>query len=397
MEREATALTWMTVRQSQGRGSSVVNILRRLPLSRLLLLWALVIALGASATALAYALGSGPTPPAKPLAQAIHDALAANGGQAAEGVTARVTLTNHLLEGANLATGGKTGELTSNPLLTGASGRLWVAKDGDVRIELDAENGDTEIYYDGQTISVYDTATNTLYRYTPPAPDPGREPSPQGHGDREVPSVAKIEEAISKLSRHANVSGATPTDVAGQPAYTVRVSPKEGESLLGGAELSFDANTGIPLRAAIYSVDSSSSPVIELAATEVSYGPVSSSVFEFTPPANAKVKNISTPANHTDTTKAAAGKPKLTSDGHGLSAIAVLASSRYGESKTSTSADKSAQDPLKGLPQVSIDGVNASELRTELGTVLSFERSGVRYVLAGSVAPSAIEALARGL
>ena len=83
----------------------------------------------------------------------------------------------------------------------------------------------------------------------------------------EVPSVAKIEEAISTLSEHANVSGATPTDVAGQAAYTVRVSPNESGSLIGGAELSWDAVHGVPLRAAIYS-STSSSPVIELAATE---------------------------------------------------------------------------------------------------------------------------------
>ncbi len=44
-----------------------------------------------------------------------------------------------------------------------------------------------------------------------------------------------------------------------------------------------------------------------------------------------------------------------------------------------------------------INGVTASELQTELGTILSFERGGVRYVLAGAVTPAAIEALARGL
>src|SRR5664280_1206802 len=80
-------------------GDPVVNILRRLPLSRLLLLCSLVIALGASATAIAFALGSGPTPPPKPLAQAVHDALAA---APVEGVSANVKLTDHLLEGASL-------------------------------------------------------------------------------------------------------------------------------------------------------------------------------------------------------------------------------------------------------------------------------------------------------
>ena len=44
---------------------------------------------------------------------------------------------------------------------------------------------------------------------------------------------------------------------------------------------------------------------------------------------------------------------------------------------------------LEGLPQVNINGTKANELRTELGTLLSFERSGVRYLLAGSVSPGA--------
>ena len=43
------------------------------------------------------------------------------------------------------------------------------------------------------------------------------------------------------------------------------------------------------------------------------------------------------------------------------------------------------------------DGVSASELRTALGTVLTFERAGVRYVVAGAVEPSAVEAIAKGL
>jgi hypothetical protein len=46
---------------------------------------------------------------------------------------------------------------------------------------------------------------------------------------------------------------------------------------------------------------------------------------------------------------------------------------------------------------VKINGASASELATPLGTVLSFERAGVRFLLAGSVTPSALEAVARGL
>ena len=231
-------------------------------------------------------MSSGPTPPAKPLANAVRDALTA---APVEGVSANITLTNHLIEGANLASaGGQGGEVTGSALLSGGSGRMWISKDGRVRLELQSEKGDTQVIYDGHTVTLYDASSNTLYRYTPSASEGWTSYAPLARTGRhtsekhaagksasadEAPSVAKIEEAIAHAQQHAKLSGATPASVAGQPAYTVRVSPKEGGSLLGGAELSFDSVHGVPLRAAIYS-STSSSPVIELAATEVSYGPV---------------------------------------------------------------------------------------------------------------------------
>jgi outer membrane lipoprotein-sorting protein len=366
-----------------------VNIFRRLPLNRLLLLCAVAIAVGVGVTAIASALDSGPVPPPKPLAQAVHDALSGANGASIEGVSARIQLTNHLLEGANLVTGGGQGdEIASNPLLAGASGRLWIGKSGDVRIELQTEKGDTEIVYDGHTLSLYDAATNTLYRYTPPTP---KQPAGgDATGTHEVPSVAKIEQAIAHIGKHATVSGATPTDVAGHAAYTVRVSPNEAGSLLGSVELTFDAANGTPLRAAIYSTDSSTAPVVELAATELSYGPVAASIFDITPPANAKIEEVSAPspegtASHQ---RNGANRPELTTSGHGVSSIAAL------ERKAAAGSGNSS---IEGLPRVDIDGASASELKTELGTILTFERSGVRYLLAGSVTPGAIEAFARGL
>ncbi|MGA2320628.1 MAG: hypothetical protein ABSG95_07775 [Solirubrobacteraceae bacterium] len=369
-----------------------MNIFRRLPLYRLLLACGLLVLVGVSATALAFALGSGPTPAPEPLAVAVHGAL---GAAPVEGVSASVQLTDHLLEGASIASGGEAGQLASSPLLSGASGRLWIAKDGRVRLELQAEQGDTQILYDGHTVSLYDAATNTLYRYSPPAHE-GEATSAKGarsaEAQHEAPSLAKVEEAISHLKQHADISGAMPTDVAGQPAYTVRVSPSETGSLIGGAELSFDAVHGVPLRAAIYS-STSSSPVIELAASEVSYEAVPSSVFEFTPPTGVKIDEISTPregGKRSGSAKDQASRPKLTTHGHGLTGIAVL------ESK-SKEGGKESKGVAEGLPTVKINQISATELPTALGTLLSFERSGVRYLLAGSVSPAVIEAYARGL
>ena len=197
-----------------------MNLLRRLSLSRLLLLCLVVVVVGVGASALASAVGSGPTPPPKPLAEAIHDGLSV---PKPTGVTARIQLTNHLLEGANLASGGggEASQLSSSPLISGASGRLWVASDGHARLELQSEKGDTQILWDGKTAEMYDASTNTLYRYTPEH-SLGTETTPAGKagsGDagftgqttgEKVPTVAEIEEHIGKASKHADISAATP-------------------------------------------------------------------------------------------------------------------------------------------------------------------------------------------
>jgi len=195
------------------------------------------------------------------------------------------------------------------------------------------------------------------------------------------------------LSKHASVSGATPTDVAGQPAYTVRISPNESGSLFGGAELSWDAVHGVPLRAAVYS-STTSSPVLELAASKVSYGPVDSSVFNVSTPADAKITEVKgpsgSPATPSGPSTGTSGHPHVTTHGHGVTSVAVV------ESTTSQGAKSSLNLP-ESLQKVKINGTTASELPTALGTLLSFERSGVHYLLVGSVTPAAIEAVARGL
>ncbi|HEY7829344.1 MAG TPA: hypothetical protein VIC06_02120 [Solirubrobacteraceae bacterium] len=391
-----------------------MNILRRLPLSRLLLLCSLVVAIGIGITALAMAVGAGPTPPPKPLPEAVHDALATRvGGNPIQGVSARIQFTNHLVEGANLASGGGTGgQLASSPLLTGASGRLWIAADGRTRLELQSENGDSQLLYDGHTVSLYDASSNTLYRYTPKqGSDEAQSSSSSGDaaGHHAIPTVQEIQEAIAHATPHATFSGATPTNIAGQPAYTLRISPARDGGLIGGAELSWDAVHGVPLRAAVYST-TSSAPVLELAATEVSYGPVASSTFDFTPPASAKVQEV-TPPEHEPSAGAAGGAagdsaghaptgqpghsgadtPKVTTHGEGLAGITVI------EGQAKDAEGKPSASLPEGLPQANINGTTATELPTALGTLLSFERSGVRYLLVGSVTPAAIEAFARGL
>ncbi len=384
-----------------------MSYLRTLSTKSLLVLVVAVLALAGGGAAIAVAAGGGgPTPAPKPLDQAIHDALAA---PSPAGVTARVVFTNKLFPSGALL--GQVG----SALISGASGRLWVAGDGNGRLELQSNAGDVQVVWDQATISVYDASSNTVYRATLPAS------APSSSSDKSAPpTLAAIDSFLTDLGVHWAVSAARPVDVAGQPAYSASLSPKHDGGLLGSVELAWDALQGTPLRAGIYA-QGASSPALELKVTDIAYGAVPDSDVNVAPPAGAKVVDLGSPTKSDQGSStpavtglaavtAAADFPVVAPDslvglprrdvrligghtvlafyGQGLGGIALV------ERKSDAAA---APSMLSGLPTVSLDGVTAHELATQLGTVLAWQSNGTAYVLAGSLPPAAAEAAARAV
>jgi outer membrane lipoprotein-sorting protein len=378
-----------------------------------------VIGVGGTAIALA-ATGSGPVPPPKPLAVAVHDSLAA---PAPDGIRARIKFKNHLIDSASIEGTG--------PVLTGASGRLWATK-GHVRLELQSDRGDAQLVANEKTFWAYDPSSNTVYR----GDVPQQLRSDRSEHKNEIPSLDQVRRFIEHVMRDANVSGASPGNVGGQPAYTVRVSPKRNDGLLGAGELTWDALNRVPLQVGVFA-KGGSSPVLELTATDVTYGSVPASAFDVSPPPDAKVVEVSTPSkegggDHADaapvTGVGAVGgavsfklsapdtvaglqrhevrlldsnrdRAALITYGRDLGGIAVLEQpAGSGESAGSDSGSGGGGDQgALRLPTVSIGGVNAQELTTPLGTVIRFERDGVAFTVAGSVPAAKAEAAARAL
>jgi outer membrane lipoprotein-sorting protein len=385
--------------------------LRTLSTRRLIVLAVavLAVALGGTAIAVAAGGGSGATPPPKSLAQAIHDALAAPDSA---GITAKVRFTNRLFPSGSLLGG------NASALMSGATGRLWLTNDGRGRLELQSDAGDVQIVWNKDKVTAYDASSNTVYTFNLPAAAPDSAPA-----NGTAPSLTEIGDFLSKLGERADVSPAQPTDIAGRPAYNVRISPKHDGGLLGYAELAWDAEQGVPLRVAIYA-QGGSKPVLELAATDVSYGSVPSSAVDVSPPAGAKTVDLSsatTPQTGSDKANAATGLaavqaavdfPVVAPDtlvglprkdvrtvkgnnalviyGQGLGAIAVL------EHKADA-AGTAQGGPMSALPSVSLDGLTGHELATQLGTAIEWQRNGVSFVLAGSLPPAAADSAARAL
>lgn len=399
-----------------------MNRLRRLSLARLTaFIAAALVVLGAGAAIAMAAFGSnGPTPPAKPLAQALLDGVSAPD---VAGVSADIEFTNKLIDSSSLQ--------GTNPILTGAKGRLWAAADGKVRLELQSSSGqDAQLVTDGTTAWVYDAGANTVYRMKL-KPDAGE----KAKADEGPPTLAKIEQKLAEIARDADLSRAIPGNIAGQPAYTVELSPKHDAGLLGGARVAWDAARGVPLRAAVYA-DGREDPVLELTATDITYGAVPASVFDVTYPKDAKVVTVEAPSKDKagpagrdkPVTGVAAVQAKLGFElaapttlvglprgdvrlveadgkrgaivtyGKDLGGIAVLQAPA--EAKPAATGNGSSDGKGESgltLPKISIDGATGQELATALGTVLTFERGGISYTVIGSVPPAAAEAAARDL
>ena len=385
---------------------------------------ALVALVVGGAVVAAGSAGDAGAPPAKPLAQAIADSFA---GPQIEGISARIKFTNKLLP--------STGFGGQDPLMAGGSGRLWASNSGDVRIELQSETsgGEVQIVASGNTLWLYHAASNTVYKTTM-APEKNDKAD---KGPKMPPTVAAVKRVLRQLGSDATVSGAVPDNVAGQPAYSTRIEPKANGGLIGGADVTWDAANGAPLRVAVFA-RGQNDPVIALEATDVSFGAVDPSVFDVTPPANAKVEELSPAAQSAKLKKgkkasrpvtglraAQAAAPFTVSApaqlagqkrtgvmlvgrgskksvvvryGKGLGGITVMESvaTKADAPAATAAAKKSGRDSIQ-IPTAKIGSSQGMALGTALGSVVSFTRDGVRYVVIGSVTQQDALAAARGL
>jgi outer membrane lipoprotein-sorting protein len=379
-----------------------MKTLRTLPTRRLYAIVAAVAALVLGGGIAQAALDGSSTPEPKPLDGAVYDAVTA---PAVDGITARIEFANGLLPAGALPEG------QGSPLAEGAEGRLWMTREGDLRLELQSEAGDAQITVVGDRATVYDPGSNTAYTMPLPADE-----EEQAH----EPTLAGVRRGLDRLARTWTVSGAQPTSTADRPTYTVRIAPKDDGGLLGAAELAWDAANGVPLRAAVYA-QGQTAPVLELEATDVDFGPVAAADVRADVPADARtveidpvttgggehgtrVRGVEAVQRELDFPLAApaelSGLPRrdvrLVRTGEALGAVSV-----YGEGMGAIAVFQHRAGPgdSRGpaLPQVNIDGATGTELATALGTIVTFQRDGVAYTVAGSVPPVAAENAAREL
>src|SRR5918992_5966816 len=337
-------------------------------------------------------------------------------------VTVEQTLVPEGLLGAS--EGGDTGD--SGP----RTARVWRGGPDRLRAELQSENGDRVLVRNGDRVSIYDGASNTL--------ETGEKPKTALSGADGLPGAPpeEIDNLLAEIAPSSKLTTGAPVEVAGRWAYPLTLEPRDkGATLVERAEALVDAEAFVPLLLELYA-EGRSEPVARYQAQDFQVGPVPDARFEFERPPGATVERPETRNDRADeyrkgdepqqaasvkeaseiagfTVEALPEAPggreleKIMAAGDGAVltyasdwGAVVLAEKAGGEEGTGRPLGSGAGGRGGELQVPVVDlggGVQARELSTPVGTVLYWSDGGVSYTLAGSVPAAELREAARGL
>ena len=191
-------------------------------------------------------------------------------------LTAEQTLVPDGLLGAS--EGGDTGD--SGPRTV----RVWRGGPDKLRAELQGENGDRVLVKNGDRVSIYDGASNTLKVGERPEAGPSNTAGLPGASPEEIDDV------LAEIAPSSKLTTGAPVEVAGRWAYPLTLEPRDKSlTLVERAEALVDAESYVPLRLEIYA-EGRPEPVARYEARDFQVGPVPEARFQFETPPGATVE-----------------------------------------------------------------------------------------------------------
>ena len=306
--------------------------------------------------------------------------------------------------------------------------RVWRSGPDRLRVELQGENGDRVLVRNGDRVSIYDGASNTLKT--------GERPESASESAADLPGASpeEIDRLLAEIAPSSELTTGAPVEAAGRWAYPLTLEPRDkSATLVERAEALVDAETFVPLLFELYA-EGRPEPVARYEAQDFQVGPVPEARFEFETPPDATVERLEPGDDQVDEYRGGDEPRKVASveeasdlagftvealpeapGGRQLEKIVVAGDGAvltYGsdwgtvvliqkagvEGEAGTSVGAEIQGAELQVPVVDLGGgVRARELSTPVGTVLSWSDSGVSYTLAGSVPAAELREAARGL
>ena len=210
--------------------------------------------------------------------------------------------------------------------------KIWYADPTHIRLALPMTMSETDLIRNGRQGWVWQSSSNTVTRMQWPARE-GQAARPPAALPSQLPLTPQqaASQALKAVGPSTRVSVQRNVTVAGQPAYQLVLSPKASGSLIGRIAIAIDATKNVPLRVQVYA-KGAASPAFQVGYTSISFVKPAAANFSFTPPAGAKVKMVSPPADTpgpmSARDKKASGEPQVI--GKDWLSVAVLPASALG-------------------------------------------------------------------
>lgn len=220
-------------------------------------------------------------------------------------------------------------------LVTGShSVRVFVDGPKNLRAQVMDQLAERDVIRHGNDVWVYDSKAGTAEHATIPAKTAAEDGAKTGRMPRQAATPktpAQVADLVlAKLRPSSVVHVGEQVSVAGRAAYNLVLTPRSTDSLLGSVSIAVDGATGMPLRVQL-TARGSGTAAVSVGFSSISLQKPAASLFSFTPPKSATVKQLVAPARKGDASKPKTGvkpnasaKPKVVVSGSGWDSVVTV-------------------------------------------------------------------------
>jgi hypothetical protein len=166
--------------------------------------------------------------------------------------------------------------------------KVWRSPDG-VRVAHLLDLGEQDLIANARDAWFWDSSSMSAVHLAIPASATDTFPASPIPAPSDADFLSVAQKAIAAVGPYADVSVEGTAVVAGEPSYELVLTPTSTLTLIGRIAVSVDAKTRLPLQLQVFP-RGSDSPAIEGGFTSVSYDPIDPSMFAFTAPPGATVR-----------------------------------------------------------------------------------------------------------
>lgn len=166
--------------------------------------------------------------------------------------------------------------------------RVWRSPDG-LRVAHVLDLGEQDLVMGSKDAWLWDSSTMEAIHVTSPGDEgtmPWSPPDP----------IAIARRVLAAATPYADVSVDQTSTVAGRSTYELVLVPRSTVTLIGRIAIAIDAGTRLPLRFQVFARGATRAS-IDAGFTAVSFAPIDPSMFAFTPPPGATVREVAGPAH----------------------------------------------------------------------------------------------------